>query len=116
MLKTLSALHTPELLHVLALMGHGDEVALVDCNFPAASMAQRLVRLDGACLPAALEACMQLLPLDTFVDKPAFRMMQVHAPGRGSLANSSVNVRSKLMPLSTRASRACMDACSSRRE
>src|SRR5882757_8411801 len=73
MLKTLSVLHTPELLHVLASMGHGDEVALVDCNFPAASMAQRLVRLDGAYLPAVLEACMQLLPLDTFVDKPALQ-------------------------------------------
>ena len=80
MLKTLSILHTPELLLVLASMGHGDEVALVDCNFPATSMAQRLVRLDGADLPAVLKACMQLLPLDTFVDKPAFRMIQVHAP------------------------------------
>jgi L-fucose mutarotase len=60
--------------------GPRDEVALVDCNFPAASTAQRLVRLDGAHLPAALEACIQLLPLDTFVDKPALRMMQVHAP------------------------------------
>ena len=80
MLKTLSVLHTPELLHVLASMGHGDEIALVDSNFPAVSMAQRLARLDGAHLPAALEACMQLLPLDSFVDKPAHRMMQVHAP------------------------------------
>ena len=35
MLKTLSVLHTPDLLHVLASMGHGDEIALVDCNFPA---------------------------------------------------------------------------------
>ena len=43
MLKTLSVLHTPELLHVLASMGYGDEVALVDCNFPAASTTQRLV-------------------------------------------------------------------------
>jgi L-fucose mutarotase len=81
MLKTLSNLHTPELLHVLASMGHGDEIALVDCNYPAVSHAQRLVRLDGACLPAALEACMQLIPLDTFVDTPALRMQQVHAPG-----------------------------------
>jgi len=80
MLKTLSVLHTPELLHVLASMGHGDEIALVDSNYPAVSNAKRLVRLDGSCLPAALEACMQLLPLDTFVEKPAFRMMQVHAP------------------------------------
>ena len=80
MLKTLSVLHTPELLHVLASMGHGDEIAVVDSNYPAVSNARRLVRLDGSCLPAAIEACMQLLPLDTFVEKPAFRMMQVHAP------------------------------------
>jgi L-fucose mutarotase len=80
MLKTLSVLHTPDLLHVLASMGHGDEIALVDSNYPAVSNAKRLVRLDGSSLPAALEACMQLLPLDTFVEKPAFRMIQVHAP------------------------------------
>lgn len=80
MLKTLSVLHTPELLHVLASMGHGDDIALVDCNFPAASVAKQLVRLDGANLPAALEACLHLMPLDTFVDSPALRMQQVHAP------------------------------------
>ena len=80
MLKTLSVLHTPDLLHVLASMGHGDDVALVDCNFPAASVARRLVRLDGADLPAALEAVLHLVPLDTFVDAPALRMLQVHAP------------------------------------
>jgi L-fucose mutarotase len=80
MLKTLSVLHTPELLHTLASMGHGDELALVDSNFPATSVARRLVRLDGADLPSALEACLQLFPLDTFVKEPAIRMMQVHAP------------------------------------
>ena len=80
MLKNLNILHTPELLHVLASMGHGDDVALVDCNFPAVSVAQRLVRLDGADLPTTLAACLQLLPLDTFVESPALRMLQVHAP------------------------------------
>jgi L-fucose mutarotase len=80
MLKTLSVLHTPELLHALASMGHGDELALVDCHFPAVSVAQRLVRLDGVDLPAALAACLQLVPLDTFVPDPAARMQQVHAP------------------------------------
>ncbi len=80
MLKTLGPLHTPELLHVLASMGHGDDLALVDCNFPAVSVARRLVRLDGADLPSALAACLQLLPLDTFVEDPAIRMEQVHAP------------------------------------
>lgn len=80
LLKTLHVLHTPDLLHALASMGHGDEIALVDSNFPAVSMAQRLVRLDGASLTAALQACMQLLPLDTFVDAAVHRMVQVHAP------------------------------------
>ena len=80
MLKTLTVLHTPDLLHVLASMGHGDDVALVDCNFPATSVARRLVRLDGADLPAALKACLHLMPLDTFVESPALRMLQVHAP------------------------------------
>jgi L-fucose mutarotase len=80
MLKTLNVLHTPELLHALASMGHGDELALVDCHFPAVSVARRLVRLDGAELPAVLAACLQLVPLDTFIPDPAARMQQVHAP------------------------------------
>jgi L-fucose mutarotase len=80
MLKTLTTLHTPELLHALASMGHGDEIAIVDSNFPAASVGRRVVHLDGADLPAALAACLHLVPLDTFVDEPALRMMQVHAP------------------------------------
>ncbi|HEV2136072.1 MAG TPA: RbsD/FucU domain-containing protein [Terracidiphilus sp.] len=80
MLKTLSKLHTPELLHTLASMGHGDEIALVDSNFPAVSHAQRVVRLDGADLSSTLEACLQLMPLDNFVREAAFRMQQVHAP------------------------------------
>jgi L-fucose mutarotase len=80
MLKTLTRLHTPDLLHVLASMGHGDELALVDCHFPAVSSARRLVRLDGADLPDALSACLQLMPLDTFVKDPALRMEVADAP------------------------------------
>lgn len=80
MLKTLKVLHTPDLLYTLASMGHGDEIALVDSNFPAVSMGRRVVRLDGATLADALEACMQLMPLDNFVAEPALRMQQVHAP------------------------------------
>src|SRR5258708_36511825 len=90
MLKTLHVLHTPDLLHVLASMGHGDGIALVERHFPAVSMAQRLVRLDGAHLPAALEACMQLLPLDTFVDKPSG--LPTHSGGDDILKSDSVRV------------------------
>ena len=80
MLKTLTVLHTPDLLYALASMGHGDEIALVDCHFPSVSVARRLVRLDGASLPDVVAACLQLMPLDTFVPHPALRMLQVHAP------------------------------------
>jgi len=80
MLKTLTRLHTPELLHLLASMGHGDEVALVDAHFPAVALARRLVRLDGADLPEALDACLTLIPLDSFVAEPAMRMEVVGKP------------------------------------
>ncbi len=70
MLKTLDPVLSPDLLHILAAMGHGDELAIVDANFPATALARRLVRLDGIEAPRALEAVLSLLPLDDFVDAP----------------------------------------------
>ena len=43
MLKGLDPLLTPELLQVLAAMGHGDELILSDCNFPSDSIAAETV-------------------------------------------------------------------------
>lgn len=80
MLKTLTTLHTPELLHVLASMGHGDDIAIVDAHFPAVSLARRSVRLDAATAPDVVRACLQLMPLDSFVDHPALRMEVVGDP------------------------------------
>ncbi len=80
MLKLLSRLHTPDLLHALASMGHGDEIVLVDANYPCDSLARRLVRLDAADLPEVLDACLRLMPLDSFVEQPALRMEVVGAP------------------------------------
>lgn len=79
MLKGISPVLSPELLKILMEMGHGDELVIGDGNFPAASMAKRLVRLDGHGVPAILDAIMQLFPLDTFVERPV-ALMQV-APG-----------------------------------
>jgi L-fucose mutarotase len=45
-------------------------------------MAKRLIRLDGVDGPAALEACLRLIPLDTFVGDPALRMEVVDDPDR----------------------------------
>ena len=80
MLKGLDPLLPPDLLHALAAMGHGDELALVDRNYPATSTSQRLIRLDGADTAAAARAILSLLPLDTFVPEPLLRMEVVGSP------------------------------------
>lgn len=80
MLKGLDPVLAPDLLHVLAAMGHGDELVVADGNFPAASVARRLVRLDGVDAPRALRAILSVLPLDTFTPRPAAVMAVVGDP------------------------------------
>ncbi|TIU02300.1 MAG: transporter, partial [Mesorhizobium sp.] len=47
MLIGIPVLLGPELLATLRAMGHGDEIALVDGNYPAKEQAHRLIRADG---------------------------------------------------------------------
>jgi L-fucose mutarotase len=77
MLKKIPSLLSPELLKILMEMGHGDEIVIADGNFPAASCAQRLIRLDGHGVPAVLEAILQLFPLDPYVERPVSLMQLV---------------------------------------
>src|SRR5512133_1043225 len=51
MLKGIPSILTPDLLKILMEMGHSDEIVIADGNFPAASIAKRLVRLDGHAIP-----------------------------------------------------------------
>lgn len=74
MLKNISPVISPELLKILMEMGHGDEIVIGDGNFPAASIAQRLVRLDGHGVNEILDAVLRLMPLDTYVDAPVALM------------------------------------------
>jgi L-fucose mutarotase len=74
MLKGISPIVSPELLKMLAEMGHGDEIVFGDSNFPAASHAQRLVRADGHGITAFLDAVLPLFPLDYAVDYSAVVM------------------------------------------
>ena len=74
MLKNISPILSPELLKILMEMGHGDEIVIGDGNFPAASIAQRLIRLDGHGVPEILDAVLKLMPLDTYVDAPVALM------------------------------------------
>jgi L-fucose mutarotase len=77
MLKGLDPILSPDLLMVLRAMGHGDEIAIVDGNFPADAMAQRLVRLDGLSATAVMDAVLSVMPLDDFVPDAAWRMQVV---------------------------------------
>lgn len=79
MLIGIPSILSPELLKVLMEMGHGDELVIADGNFPAASVAQRLVRSDGNKVPDLLQAILRVLPLDSYVERP-IGLMQV-VPG-----------------------------------
>jgi len=77
---------SPDLLQVLAAMGHGDEIVLADCFFPTSSTCRTLsqlatcpreIRADGHPIPALLEAILKLFPLDTYVSHPAAVMEMV---------------------------------------
>jgi L-fucose mutarotase len=77
MLKGISPAISPELIKILMEMGHGDELVIADGNFPAASVAQRLIRADGLPCPILLDATLRLFPLDQYVDKPVALMAVV---------------------------------------
>jgi L-fucose mutarotase len=72
-LKGIDPVLGPELLMTLRAMGHGDEIAVVDANYPADTDARRLVRMDGHDAPRIVDAILSLMPLDALVDQAAFR-------------------------------------------
>jgi L-fucose mutarotase len=79
MLKNVDPLLTPELLSVLASMGHGDDLVLVDEHFPADSIARSTIhgspiRLAGIDCTRAARAILSVLPLDDTVPEPVHRM------------------------------------------
>ncbi len=81
MLRGIDPRLSPELLYLLARMGHGDDLAIVDSNHPAETVAAStvtgtLVRLPGLGVDAVLEAVLSLFPLDDFTPDPV-RFMQV---------------------------------------
>ena len=80
MLKGIDPLLGPELLATLRAMGHADEIAIVDANFPAAANARRLIRAEGASAPRMIQAILSVLPLEQFEPTAAFRMAADDAP------------------------------------
>src|SRR5258706_6774714 len=81
MLKGIHPLLSPDLLQAMASMGHGDEIAIVDANFPASSLGPRVIEMRGASSPDALDAILTLLPLDVQAVPVAYTMEIVGDPG-----------------------------------
>ena len=85
MLRFVDPVISAELLYVLMLMGHGDDIVLCDVNHPAVTIAKetthgKLIDLPGCDIPQATKAILSLMPLDTFVDQPVMRMRVVGDP------------------------------------
>ena len=85
MLKGIDARISADILHAMMLMGHGDDLVICDINHPAATVAARttlgrLLDMPGCSLPQAAEAILGLMPLDTFVPAPVWRMEVVGDP------------------------------------
>src|SRR5688572_32740561 len=83
-------------------MGHGDDVILCDTNFPADSVAKqtvhgKLLRIDGVSAARVAKAVLSVMPLDSFVDKPAGRMEIVRSEEHTSELQSQSNLVCRLL-------------------
>lgn len=81
MLRKIPRILNPELMKVLLEMGHGDEIVFGDANFPAESMGQRVIHMEGSRVTDIMEALMPFFPLDNYVKENVFLMSVV--PGQG---------------------------------
>jgi len=77
MLKKIPKMLSPDLVHALMQMGHGDEIVLADGNFPGHSLHGRVIRCDGLGIPPLLDAILELLPLDPYAGHQAALMSVV---------------------------------------
>jgi L-fucose mutarotase len=73
-LKGVDPLLNGELLKILDEMGHGDQLLVVDRNYPAFSSGRPVVRLGECGVERAIAAILTVFPLDAFVDHPLERM------------------------------------------
>lgn len=77
MLKGIPPIISPELLKILAEMGHGDEIVISDAHFPAHSICDKVVHADAVSSTTLVEAILHLMELDQYVDEPVIMMEPV---------------------------------------
>jgi L-fucose mutarotase len=68
MLRGIAPCVGPDLLKLLAEMGHGDELVLADAHFPGHSLGGRVLRADGVSITSLLDGILPLLELDSYAD------------------------------------------------
>jgi L-fucose mutarotase len=91
MLIGLPAILGPELLYCLRSMGHGDEIALVDGNYPAQDHARRLIRADGHGILPLLTAILQVMPLDRSVPHAILRAAAGNDPAQADRIHREID-------------------------
>ena len=86
-LKGISSVVTPDLLKVLAEMGHSDRIIIGDGNFPGETMGKnaKVIRCDGHGVPELLDAILTVFPLDSYVEKPV-TLMELMDCDKGKIA------------------------------
>ncbi|PID51571.1 MAG: L-fucose mutarotase [Pasteurellales bacterium] len=77
MLKGIHPAISPELLKILAEMGHGDELVLSDAHFPAHALHHKVIRADGISVSTLLSGISPLFEFDAYVDAPLVMMQAV---------------------------------------
>ncbi|WP_200919330.1 RbsD/FucU family protein [Curtobacterium sp. Leaf261] len=92
MLKGLDPLLTPDLLWALSAMGHGDTLAVVDANYPAHALHDRVITTAGADMGAAVRAIASVFPVDTSVE-PAVAAMVPEGGATAPIASHDVVAR-----------------------
>jgi len=96
MLKGISPIISPDLLSVLARMGHGDEIIFADAHFPGETFNNNVLRADGIKIPDLLEAVLPLFELDSYVDAPLIMMAAVEGDSLDPTVESSYLEKVKL--------------------
>ncbi|WP_146584730.1 RbsD/FucU family protein [Puniceibacterium confluentis] len=94
MLIGIPAILGPELLFTLRSMGHGDEIALVDGNYPAQEHARRLIRADGHGVLALFEAILRVMPLDRTAPVAIFRSALNNDPAQRGPVHDQIDAAS----------------------
>lgn len=97
MLKGVDPLLSGDLLKILDDMGHGDQLLLVDRNYPAVSSGRPVIRLGEVTVLRAAAAILSVFPLDSFIDTPLERMEVDNDP------STTTDVQDALLALASQA-------------